>query len=225
MKIILISDIHANAFYFREFFNTIARESYDRIICLGDLVGYYDEPNEVIDLCRQYNIECIKGNHEEYLFGTLKYKESQEHIYRIKLHRDILSFDNKKYLKELPSEIIITDDSVSIYCTHALPANSAKYLYNPSEILDEYIQGYDYYCSGHTHIPYIQYTHGTCVVNPGSIGQPRDYTSEPSYVIIDLLKKEVLIKKIRVDTDIYIEKLQEKNIDIKLIDILRRKKK
>ena len=225
MKIALISDIHANAFYFKILLASIKEEKVDKIICLGDLVGYYDEPNEVIDLCRDYNVECIQGNHEEYILETLKYRKEKEDIYRIEKHRKLLSIKNRIFIENMPKEIIIQLGSISIYCTHALPGNSAKYLYNPNEIADEYIQGYDYYCSGHTHIPSIQYKNGTCIINPGSVGQPRDYTAMPSYAIVNLDKDEVLIKKVKVDQHNYTKVIKEKKMHMELIDILLRERK
>ena len=98
------------------------------------------------------------------------------------------------------------------------------YLISPNKIEYEHIQGYDYYCSGHTHIPYIQYKQGTCIVNPGSVGQPRDYTILPSYAVIDLNKDEVSIKKIKVDVEMYLVNLASINYNPDLIDILTRKK-
>ena len=199
MNIILISDIHANAFYFSTLLEEIKGEKADRIICLGDLVGYYDQPNEVINLCRDNNIECIQGNHEEYLLEKLNYRKDKEDIYRIKLHNEWLTIENRNFISQMPKEIILNYENISMYCTHSLPEDTSKYLYNPNEISDEHIKGHDYYCSGHTHIPYIQYKYGTCIVNPGSIGQPRDYTSMPSYAVVDIKKKEVKIKKVEVD--------------------------
>jgi len=224
MKIALISDIHANAFYFKKILEDIRNQQVDKIVCLGDLVGYYDEPNEVIDICRTNNIECVQGNHEEYFLQTLNYNKEKENIYRIETHREILSVENKSFIEKMPKEIIFKYGDVSIYCTHALPTNTVKYLYNPNDIADKYIQGHDYYCSGHTHIPYIQYKYGICLINPGSVGQPRDYTTLPSYALIDLKEKEVLIKKINVDTNKYVSCLIEMKLCQELTDILIRKR-
>ncbi|MBT5400563.1 metallophosphoesterase family protein [bacterium] len=224
MKIALISDIHANSFYLKSVIDSIKNQQIDRVICLGDLVGYYENPNEVINLCIKNNIECILGNHDQYLLGTLKYKEEKEGIYKIKEHRKVLSSSNMNFINGLPHEITIHFDGKIIYCTHATPHNTTEYLYNPNKIEYEHIQGYDYYCSGHTHIPYIQYKQGTCIVNPGSVGQPRDYTILPSYAVIDLNKDEVSIKKIKVDVEMYLVNLASINYNPDLIDILTRKK-
>jgi len=225
MKIVLISDIHANAFYFKALLESIKKEKVDKIICLGDLVGYYNEPNEVINLCRDNNITCIQGNHEEYILETLKYRKDKESIYNIEEHKRILSTENRIFIEQLPKELVIKYKNLSMYCVHALPNNSVKYLYNPNEISDEYIRNHDFYCSGHTHIPYVQYKKGTCLINPGSVGQPRDYTTLPSYVLVDMKSRDVIIKKIEVDVESYIKFLKEEKIHKELIDILIRKKK
>lgn len=225
MKIALISDIHANAFYFKTLLENIKKEKVDKIVCLGDLIGYYNAPNEVINICRDNNIICIQGNHEEYILGTLKYRKEKENIYNIEEHKKILSIENHIFIEQMPRELVIEYEGITMYCTHALPDNSAKYLYSPNEMIDKYIKGYDYYCSGHTHIAYIQYKKGTCLINPGSIGQPRDYSTIPSYALINMKSRDVTIKKIEVDVEAYVKDLREESMNKELIDILMRKNK
>ena len=222
MKIALISDIHSNLFYLEEAIKQIEKEQVDNIYCLGDLVGYYDNPNKVIDLIREKNIICIKGNHEKYLLGKLKYNVNNENIYRIKVHRDIVTDVNLKYLSNLEEELKFKINNKQLYMTHSLPNDCMRYLYNVKNLNKEFTSKYDYYFFGHTHIPMITYQYGTCIVNPGSIGQPRDHTKKPSFAIVNLGKDSVTLNKVTVDIKTYCKGLNHRGYDESLIEILKR---
>jgi len=223
-KIAMISDVHSNLFYLEETLKDIEREGVSQIYCLGDLVGYYEEPNEVIDLIRKKGIICIKGNHEKYLLGELSYNIKNEKLYRIEKQRKMITENNLEFLKGLPDELFLEVNNCKVYMTHSLPGDSENYLFNP-ELLDlNFLKNYDYYFYGHTHIPLVVYRYGTCIVNPGSVGQPRDYTKLPSYAVIDFSLKEVKIRKVNIDIHRFIKKLKYKGYPIQLIKILEREK-
>ncbi|QPH98147.1 metallophosphoesterase family protein [Campylobacter concisus] len=224
MKIALISDIHSNFFYFKNVFNSINRNDIDRIYCLGDLVGYYNEPNHVIDFIREKNIYCVKGNHEKYLLGELKYDIENEIIYGFKRQIKELSSENLSFLMSLKDEIVLKEGDKIIYMTHSLPNNAEKYLYNTHELGSNFLKSYNYYCFGHTHIPSILYKNGTCIINPGSVGQPRDCTKQSSYVIIDFQRNSVLIQKVDQDFNTFSKQLSYNGYHDSLIKILKRDK-
>lgn len=224
MKIALISDIHANYFFLKELLDFVKEEKVEAIYCLGDLVGYYDQPNEVIELIREQSIYCIKGNHDKYLLGELTYDDdNREALYRTRSQKKILAEDNFNFLKNLSDELILKVNDKKIYMTHSFPGNCEKYLYQLNQLDRALSSKYDYYFYGHTHIPMISYYYGTCVVNPGSVGQPRDHTQKPSYAIIDFLEDRVELKKIQIDLAYYSAHLKKLDFDEKVISILERK--
>ncbi|MCF6339850.1 MAG: metallophosphatase family protein [Sulfurimonas sp.] len=224
MKIALISDIHSNLYYLEEVLKEIESEQVDSIYCLGDLVGYYDKPNEVIELMIKKNITCVKGNHEKYLLGELEYDKNNEDIYGIEKQRNILTTDNYTFINNLPDNIEINIDSKKFYFTHSLPDDTVKYVYDLKILDKSLLTKYDYYCFSHTHIPIISYQYGTCIVNTGSVGQPRDYTRKPSFVIIDLEQDSVILKKVNIDYKKYSNKLRKDKYNESLIKILNRGK-
>ncbi len=224
MKIAFISDIHSNLFYLKAVIKELEKENIDEIYCLGDLVGYYDKPNEVIDLVKQKNIKCIKGNHDKYLVAELPYDLKRDEFYGIKKQKKILSNENLDFLINLKDEIILKVDDKKIYMTHSLPNDCETYLYNLDSLDLEFLKSYDYYFFGHTHIPMMTYHYGTCIVNPGSIGQPRDYTKQSSYAIVDFELEEVKIKKVNHDIDVFTKELKNEKYAVQLIDILKRGK-
>ncbi|WP_148789762.1 metallophosphoesterase family protein [Campylobacter concisus] len=224
MKIALISDVHSNFLYLQKVLEHIDSCGATQVYCLGDLIGYYDEPNQVIDVIRKRNITCIKGNHEKYLLGDLEYNSDKEIIYGFKKQKQEITKDNFNFLKTLKDEIVLEISNKKIYMTHSLPGNIESYLYDIGMIDSNFLKYCDYYCFGHTHIPSILYKNGTCVINPGSVGQPRDYTKQSSYAIIDFQKNNVLIQKVDQDYEFFSKKMICCGYHSSLIKILKRDK-
>lgn len=222
MKIALISDIHGNWRYLEAASEQLQLHKVDLIYCLGDLVGYYDAPDAVIDWCIRNNVICVKGNHEKYLLNEIAPDPQKELYYRTQLHREALTEAHLDYLKNLPDEIEVTHAGKSFYLTHSLPGDCVAYAYDVNQLDRNFLLSYDYYCFGHTHIPMIRYHYGTAVVNPGSIGQPRDFSRKPSYAVIDLDSDSVSLNKMNVDYESYCQSLIDKNFDPKIVEVLKR---
>lgn len=224
MKIALISDIHGNWFYLQSVVQQLETDQVDLVYCLGDLVGYYDAPEAVVDWCMRNNIACVKGNHEKYLLNELTFDPQKEQYYRIQIHQAALNETHLSYLRNLPDSIEVTHEGRSFYLTHSKPADCESYAFDVDQLDRASLLSYDYYCFGHTHIPMIRYHYGTAVVNPGSIGQPRDFSRQPSYAVIDLSAETVSLKKLKVDYQSYCETLLEKRFDPKVVAVLQRAK-
>ena len=224
MKIALISDIHSNLFYLQEVLKRVKKEKVNAIYCLGDLIGYYDKADEVVALLRENNIQSVKGNHEQYLLGISDYNRDNEHIYGIENQKSILSEENMEFLRNLPESLEVSIEGKKFYMTHSLPNNCLQYAYSVKDLDKKFISNYDYYCFGHTHIPMVSYQYGTCIINSGAVGQPRDYTKKPTFALVDLLKDSVTIVKVDVDENEYSKSLLEKGFSEKLIKILQRER-
>lgn len=222
MKIALISDIHSNVYYLEKILDLIRQENVDDIYCLGDLIGYYDCPHEVIQVCRANNMRMIKGNHEHYILGSINYNNEREDLYRIKKQKELLTSDDMKFLESLPDFIEESIMGKRFFLTHSLPGNCVEYIRNISELNTEFISGYDYFCFGHTHRPLINFHFGCCILNPGSIGQPRDYSKKPSYIVIDLKNDSVKLVKADVDHKIYVRILREDGYGESILNVLER---
>lgn len=220
MKIAIISDIHSNFFYFKKVILEIEKLNIDKIYCLGDMIGYYDEPNKVIELAMNKNIICIKGNHEKYLLGEIDYNNKNKDIYRIENQRRILSKQNLNFLKDLPDFVEEEISNKKFYLTHSLPSDTTSYIRSIHDLDNINLKNYDYYCFGHTHIPLISFHYGMCILNPGSIGQPRDYTQNPSFIIINIEKQRCELYKIDIEISSYIARLKKLNYPESLIKIL-----
>lgn len=225
MKILILSDIHSNWNYLSQLIPSIEAQKVDQIFFLGDSIGYYNEPNNVLDWLRSKDAKCIKGNHEQYFLNEIDYVDAYEDMYRVKENRVRVSALNKKFIESWSSSLDIKLNGQKFLMVHGEIENSEKYMYECSDLDKKILKKYDFYVYGHTHVPMIQYHYGCCIINPGSIGQPRDYTQQPSYVIIDLDEMEVTIKKYSVDSKNYIDYLRANNYSDKVVDILTRQYK
>ena len=222
MKIAFISDIHSNYFYFKKVMLQIEKSNVDEIYCLGDMIGYYDKPDKVTELIINKNIKCIKGNHEKYLLGEIGYNKKNENIYRIENQRRTLSKENLNFLQSLPDSIEKKIDNKKFYLTHSLPNNTTSYIRSIHDLDSINSKNYDYYCFGHTHIPLISFHYGLCVLNPGSIGQPRDYTQKPSFIIVNTENQSCELYKVDIGISSYINQLKKMDYPEPLIRILIR---
>lgn len=224
MKIIFLSDIHSNWHYLAQIKDLIKNENADYIYFLGDAIGYYDEPNKVLDWLKNINAMCIKGNHEKYFLDELKYDASLDYIYQAKINKDIITTQNRNFISDWKDSIEATICTKKFLIVHGDKNSSENHIYNVNDIDKDILKKYDFYVYGHTHIPLIQYNYGCCIINPGSIGQPRDYTALPSYVVVNLDTNEIALKKVNIKNDIYIEKLEKNSFDKRVIEILKRNK-
>ncbi|MEX3010163.1 metallophosphoesterase [Hoeflea sp. TYP-13] len=227
----LISDIHANLAALKTVLDKIPL--YTTILCAGDILGYYTEPNEVCQLLRERKVQCIKGNHDKYILGELEYPATRELAYRIEATRRLLSARNYKWLASLPDKLSINIPSshggektaeTNILIAHGSPSNVEEYIYpdTPIDFLSKLRQ--DYLVLGHTHHPMKQKAGELTVINPGSVGQPRDWIPEPSYASINPASKAICFYRASYDVSAYQNLLRRASIDHSVIEILSRSK-
>lgn len=222
MKLVFISDIHSNSAYLSTIQKQIEDEEADMIFFLGDAIGYYDNPNYILDWLREINVKCIKGNHEKYFLDELNYDKKLENLYRVLENKKNITTINRKFINTWSDTLDLTIDKRRFLLVHGDIESSENHIYDIGSIDKEFLKVYDYYVFGHTHIPLVQYSYGCCIINPGSIGQPRDYTQQVSYVVVDTSSLEVIIKKTLVDVEHFCEQLSLKSYDEKMINILKR---
>ncbi|MEK9162809.1 MAG: metallophosphoesterase family protein [Chloroflexota bacterium] len=203
MRILIISDIHGNLTAL-EAVLADADGSYDTVWCLGDLVGYGPDPNECVERVRALSkLTCLVGNHDKAAIGDIDIKSfNLDARTAIAWTQEALTPASREYLINLPEKHV-----QGVYTlVHASPRQPVW-----EYILDAYIasQNFSYfetpYCLvGHTHIPVIYQQEGTTaverrpnydeltvfgnerlIINPGSVGQPRDSNPDASYAILD----------------------------------------
>ena len=185
MKVALISDIHANA----QALNTLADvlSDADKVLCLGDLTGYYCQVNEVIDTVRRLNALCVLGNHDHFLINGCPEDAPASVQFGIDFARKTITPDHHKWLASLPLTWAGVIGGCSILMMHGSPWHPlTDYLYadNPALTrLNEF--DYDVIACAQTHRVFLQIEHRPFLLNPGSVGQPRDISACATAMILD----------------------------------------
>ncbi len=187
MRIVILSDVHANLAALEAI-----EEPYDVLLCLGDLVDYGSQPGEAIQWVRERVFTVIRGNHDQALAYDMDcgcapvMKEAS--VTTRKWHTQILSAEDKPYLRKLPLSARVELGGATFFLAHASPTGDLYKYLRPEvadEVLKEEIRGIDadFVFIGHTHLPMIRHLGKITIVNPGSVGQPRHGDPRACYVI------------------------------------------
>jgi putative phosphoesterase len=224
----VISDIHANLPALTAVMDKIPDQS--KIICAGDIVGYYTEPNAVCELLRARDVACIVGNHDLYVLNKLNYAQSNETKYRVHWTREHLTKNNLNWLQQLPeTRTFKKQTNINNKCMqnisvhHGSMLNIEEYIYPNTPIDHLTLADNTITVLGHTHHPMIRdKDSGACILNPGSVGQPRDRNPAASYAIINFKTQSITIKRVSYDVPKYQKKLEQLNLTHAAIHILSR---
>lgn len=193
MKIGLLSDIHGNSRALRAVLDS-ARERGVEVLCVtGDLVGYYYHPEEVLDLLAPWKTCRIQGNHERMLALVLAIPTLLPELelrYGHGLRRAIegVPAEELDALCKLPQQLSIELGGKKILLSHGTPWDADAYVYPDAD--DEVWQKFESYGAdlavhGHTHYAMQRRSGGTLIVNPGSVGQPRDGRPGAAWALYD----------------------------------------
>jgi predicted phosphodiesterase len=206
MRCLVISDIHANLTAFEAVLDD-AGDNYDFIWCLGDIVGYGPDPNKCVERLRGLpNVLCIAGNHDWAALGRLDISTFNADARRVvNWTREQLTPESLAYLDALPTTFVLGEYTLS----HGSPREPIwEYILDPLIAALNFPHFETPYCLvGHTHLPVIfrlASERGDCeallpeyhqpyamnetrqIINPGSVGQPRDSNPMAAYALLDV---------------------------------------
>ena len=239
MRYLVLTDIHANLEAFDACLAHGASRGYDRVLVLGDLVGYCADPNAVIERTQALAPAAIvRGNHDKVASG-LEQAEGFNSVAKRAAHwtHDALTPENRAWLAALPRGPVVVDDFCEI--CHGSPFDEDAYIFDELDAVRALKTSQRTICLfGHTHWPVTfglsegrvetvgasdaQVDRLTLraetkyLINPGSVGQPRDGDPRAAYAIVDTAAQTVDL--VRVDYPI--ETTQAKVIKAGLPDVL-----
>jgi len=203
MKALIISDIHGNRTALESVLESAGKV--DAVWCLGDIIGYGPDPNDCVAIIRDLpNLICLRGNHDSAVIGLTesgKFNNAAQKV--LEWTKDQLNPVHRQYLQSLSPQAIIDDVTLA----HGSPRDPVW-----EYIMDVYTAtaNFEYfetnYCFvGHSHLPVLYYLKNgkelanvsfvypgdtarlpdKSIVNPGSVGQPRDHDPRAAYTIFD----------------------------------------
>jgi diadenosine tetraphosphatase ApaH/serine/threonine PP2A family protein phosphatase len=224
MRLLILSDIHANSTALEAALE-VAEGRWERPLCLGDVVGYGPDPNEVIDRVRGLQATTIRGNHDKAACG-LADAEDFNPVARAAANwtREHLRPENLTYLQQLPPGPLVTD---GLALVHGAFHDEDEYVFAPAQALDGLLESPSAVTFfGHTHFqggfsfrenkleviqlrpesganfaalrvePNTRY-----LLNPGSIGQPRDGDPRAAFAIADMEHRVVEFWRVPYDVE------------------------
>jgi predicted phosphodiesterase len=225
MRILILSDLHANATALDAALHA-AKERWDRMVCLGDVVGYGPDPNEVTTKIRELGATTIRGNHDKAVTDLMPTDDFNPVAKAaVDWTRAQISPDNMKWLAALPSGPLETEGLVLV---HGAFQDEDEYVFTPAQALEGLLDstatvtffGHTHHQGGFSYTadsnnlemlnlhprPSEQFAalrtdaRSRYLLNPGSIGQPRDADPRAGFAIADL--QQGIVEFWRVNYDI-----------------------
>ena len=218
MRVAVISDIHGNRQAFEAVLNAIAGSDCEEVWCLGDLVGYGADPDACVELARQHAAISLAGNHDLVVTGTLPLEQfSRGAALAAQWTRQTITADTRAYLESL--EPTMLGEPVGLY--HASPRDPVwEYVLSPLQAelcLDA--QEHRVCLIGHSHVALsffrqpgdsttgqtreaddrLDLQSGEWLINPGSVGQPRDGDPRASWLELDTDGWEAIYRRTEYD--------------------------
>jgi diadenosine tetraphosphatase ApaH/serine/threonine PP2A family protein phosphatase len=205
MKVAVVSDVHGNRHAFQAVLEEIAASAADEVWCLGDLVGYGAEPDACVELAREHVAVCLAGNHDLAVTGEIPLEEfSRGAQLAARWTAEVIDADNRAFLEGLRPEAM--EDGIGLF--HASPRDPV-WEYVLSALLAELCmstQKQRVCLIGHSHVALsftreagrvatgesrrdgtqLDIANDEWLLNPGSVGQPRDGDPRAAWLLLDL---------------------------------------
>lgn len=221
VRVAFISDVHANIVALMAVLKNIEHLGIEQIFNAGDIVGYYPYPNETIAQFREHEIVTIRGNHDRAVLNARTAEMNSMASSAVNWTARNIGQEERKYLEGLEDNIEIDIDQVRCSIFHGSPRDQDEYIYEEDateELLDEC--GSRLLVLGHTHDPYcVRYTKGV-IINPGSVGQPRDGDPRASFMTYDSTNDHFELHRVDYDISPVVKELEKQGLPRTLGDRL-----
>lgn len=231
MRYLILSDIHANLEALERCLE-LAQDKYDTAVCLGDIVGYGPDPNAVIDLVRQTVDTVIRGNHDKACCGLSDAEDFNPMAQAATFWtRQALTPEHAHFLRQLPAGPLVLADFEIV---HGSAEDEDEYVSGPAEAIPALQnQTASVVLFGHTHcqggfslssdgtfqlIPahagkdgrvFSLQDESRYLINPGSVGQPRDLDWRAGFAIYDAHEHRIQFYRTAYDLPTTQKKMQQ----------------
>ncbi|MGM0591518.1 MAG: metallophosphoesterase family protein [Halobacteriota archaeon] len=203
MKLGVLSDVHANWVALEAVFDDMP--PVDGLVCAGDVVGYNPWPAECVAALRGRTVPTIMGNHDRAVALGSEVGFNSMAQAGVEYARKELSDDATAWLSALPESRTVANGRVKL--VHGHPDDPNRYTYTP-DFGPDLLDYEDVLVLGHTHVQaHKQFPNGI-VMNPGSVGQPRDGDPRAAYALVDLDTMTVTERRVEYDIDAVVEAVE-----------------
>jgi diadenosine tetraphosphatase ApaH/serine/threonine PP2A family protein phosphatase len=237
----VVSDIHANYIAFEAVLKDAG--GFDKLWCLGDVVGYGPQPAECIQRLREYDPVCLAGNHDLAVVGkTDLWDFTPDAMEVIFWTRHTLKTNDRDWLDTLPDTMLEMSNDITI--VHGSPRDPVWEYISDREIAKENLELFNtsFCLNGHTHFPVIfrkrwddwrvldetprlntpiHLTLDRMLINPGSVGQPRDEDPRAAYAILNLEEMTLTFRRVLYDVSATQQLMKTAKFSNRLIRRLR----
>lgn len=230
--IAVLSDIHGNCVALQAVLQEIRCRNIAECFILGDLIGYYHRPLDVLRLLEESGLRCsmIRGNHERMLEQALQGEITWEDIRRkyghgLEIAAQQIPQNLLMELLSLPDQRQEERDGKRFLLCHGSPTDKDRYIYPDAkaEMFDFIEIEADYVLLGHTHYPMTRCSKSLCILNPGSVGQARERGGYADWCIINTENDVITMQQTRYDIVPVLSECRRYDPDlVYLQDVLRR---
>jgi putative phosphoesterase len=213
VRVAVLGDLHGNAAALKAVLTAARKEAVARLLITGDFVGYYYSPNDVLEMLSEWQTEAVRGNHEDMLCEvgqdvarlaalTKKYGSG------LSVALASLTAAQQSYLCSLPQTRCVELEGRRILLAHGSPWSTDLYVYPDAspDVLEDIASSArrvdaTMVCLGHTHYRMIKRIGDILILNPGSVGQPRDGNLGACWALVDLKSLEIELRVEAYDID------------------------
>jgi predicted phosphodiesterase len=232
MRVALISDIHGNLHALDAVIDALEGERVDAVWCLGDLVGYGPRPNACCSKVAARADICLVGNHDLGVLGEIPLDEfSHEAAESARWTQEVLEDDAREYLAGLSPEAVVPGTDIELY--HASPRDPVWEYVLDAGAMRAALEGTNgsIVLVGHSHVPLVavleddqlradhaaggtevDLSSGRLLMNPGSVGQPRDGDPRAAFLVLDLEAKSARFGRANYPIERTQEEIRERGL-------------
>tara|TARA_B110000305_G_C19333398_1_gene585239 strand:+ start:303 stop:1004 length:702 start_codon:yes stop_codon:yes gene_type:complete len=231
VKLALLGDVHGNHMALQAVLTAASSLGVEKLLVIGDLVGYYYAPLKVLELLQPWGKHMVRGNHEDMLSIARSdpvFLAQVDVRYGTGLRTAIEQLGTQQLdeLCNLPHPLELVIDGCKILLCHGAPWDVDQYVYPDAvpEMLERCaIQDFDLVVMGHTHYPMQHAIGKTLVVNPGSVGQPRNRQPGAHWALFDTNTRNIEFHNEQYDSSQLVQECQQRNPELPyLSNVLKR---
>lgn len=208
MHIGVVSDIHSNKVALDAVLDDMP--SVDKLVCCGDIVGYGPWPSECVETIREECDIVVQGNHDRdledpsFYFGHPMAHEGLLHS------TEKLTDEQYEWVTSLPKQETVVDQYRVV---HSHPTVEDKYV-EPKDFprMRPHLDEYDGIFLGHTHIQHKATIDEKLILNPGSVGQPRDKNSNAAYAVVDTEESTAELHRVSYDIEAVADAVEQQEL-------------